>query len=417
MTLWILLLGLEPLAAVNARSAALFSRRAVPASQQLIAEPVCIGDMPWLQYPNDRGVAAPTRFSWSHGTPVQSVASTESGLFVASTNATPPSGFAVSVRLPPTNSAVVVRVFVGAAGSIGQLNATLFDTAGKQIGTASHLRPAGLSQTLTATFGAPAAVVPEPTSLRVTWVQAAGSGAYNINFQAVAVHSAPAGSISTPCTEALCTDVVSCTAEPPAESNCTTVDLDALGSLDWLHAGDSSLWPNPHPHPPKPPSPPPFPGPPQCELPEVLRRDLSRAQALQIPGPRAGERQGWLTSLRAWRAACRAALQLSDAVYEIDELKWTQTAYYQPLTMPYDRFFYNESSGNYSIDRWLDSLEATVGGIDAAVLWSGYTNMGVDNRDQFELMRSLPGGLAGLRRAVDEMHSRGVKALLPCVYH
>ena len=140
---------------------------------------------------------------------------------------------------------------------------------------------------------------------------------------------------------------------------------------------------------PNPPSPP-FPGPLQCELPEMLRKELSRPQDLQIPGPRAGEHPQWLASLQGWRAACRAALQLSTAVYEIDELKWTQSAYYQPLTMPYDRFFYDEASGNYTIARWLDSLEERVGGIDAAVLWSGYTNMGVDNRDQFELMRSLP---------------------------
>ena len=67
-----------------------------------------------------------------------------------------------------------------------------------------------------------------------------------------------------------------------------------------------------------------------------------------------------------------------------------------------------------TVDRWLDSLEEAFGGIQAAVLWSGYTNMGVDNRDQFELMRSLPGGTAALRRVVDAMHARGVKALLPC---
>lgn len=407
LSLWVLMpltVG-EQVATINA-----FSRRAGTA-QQLIAVPVRIGDTPWLEYPNDRGVAVPARFSWSHGDPVQSVASTESGLFVASPNATPPSGFSVSIKLPSV--AVVVRVFVGSAGSVGQLNATLVDSAGNQIDVASYLRPSGLSQTLIATLGAPATAA---ASLRVTWVQASDKHrGYNINFQAVAVQSPPNNS-STPCATALCTNVVSCSAEPPADSNCTIVDLDTLGNLDWLHAGDSSLWPNPHPQPPKPP-PPPFPGPPQCQLPETLRRELNHPQGLQIPGPRTGQQSQWLASLRSWRASCRVALQLSSAVYEIDDLKWTQTAYYQPLTMPYDRFFYDERSGNYTIDRWLDSLEDTVGGIDAAVLWSGYTNLGADNRDQFELMRSLPGGTVGLRHAVDAMHARGVKALLPCVQH
>ena len=110
---------------------------------------------------------------------------------------------------------------------------------------------------------------------------------------------------------------------------------------------------------------------------------------------------------------CRASLRLSGAVYELPQLQWTQTAYYQPVTMPYDRYFFNETSGDYTVDRWLDSLDETYGGIQAAVLWAGYTNMGADDRDQFEMLETLPGGVAGLRRAIDAMHARGVKALLP----
>ena len=354
----------------SSSAAVAFSRRAgLAPPQQLIEEPARIGAGAWLAFPNDRGVAVPTRFSWSHGTPVERVASTESGLFVASPDATPPSGFAVSVRLP--SAAVVVRVFMGSAGSQGQLNATLLDSAGKQIGAASYLRPSGLSQTLTARFGAGAAAA--PTALRVQWVQAPGVKGYNINFQAVAVQAASAAAPAPACAQALCTDVASCAAEPPAASNCTTVDLDVVGGLDWWHAGDSTLWPNPHPHPPPPPPkpPPPFPGPPECELPATLRKGLSRPQALQIPGPPSGaDHASWMAAMRGWRvschdiaaiwvaffsrcqryrcrqAACRAALRLSGAVYEIEELQWTQTAYYQPLTMPYDRFFYNETAGN-----------------------------------------------------------------------
>eukprot|EP01052_Picozoa_sp_SAG31_P027399 SAG31_NODE_2563_length_5473_cov_6.924823_5_plen_422_part_00 len=392
---------------------AVFSRRAgLAPPQQLIGEPIPVGPTPWLPFPNDRDVAVPTRFNWSTGTPVQRVASTESGLFVASTNSTPPSGFALSIRVPLLAD-IVVRLYVGTAGSLGQLNATLYDRAGKQIDVVSCVRPAGLSQTATVRIHPPATAAGE-TSLHFTWVQVPDDRfGYNINFQAIAVQSA-ATNTSVPCARALCSDVVTCSAEPPGGSNCTTVDLDTVGDLDWLHAGDSSLWPGSKPKPkPKPPTP--FPGPPECELPAALRKGLSRPQSLQIPGPAPNvDHENWLADLRRWRITCRATLRLSSKVYEIEELKWTQTAYYQPLTMPYDRYFFNETSGEYTVDRWLDSLEKTVGGVDAAVLWSGYTNMGVDNRDQFELMRSLPGGVASLRRAVEAMHARGVKALLPC---
>ena len=36
---------------------------------------------------------------------------------------------------------------------------------------------------------------------------------------------------------------------------------------------------------------------------------------------------------------------------------------------PFDRFFYNDTAGNYTVDRYLDSLTAQFGGIDSALLW------------------------------------------------
>lgn len=62
-----------------------FSRRmGLSPAQRLIGEPQLVGTGPWRAYPNDRGLAVPTRFSWTDGTPpVTRMASTESGLFTS----------------------------------------------------------------------------------------------------------------------------------------------------------------------------------------------------------------------------------------------------------------------------------------------------------------------------------------------
>ena len=39
--------------------------------------------------------------------------------------------------------------------------------------------------------------------------------------------------------------------------------------------------------------------------------------------------------------------------------------------------------------------------------------VGVDARNQFEVIESLPGGIEGLVRVVGELHSRGVAVLWP----
>ena len=54
---------------------------------------------------------------------------------------------------------------------------------------------------------------------------------------------------------------------------------------------------------------------------------------------------------------------------------------------------FNISKGQWTVDKYLDDLVARYGGVDAVLLWQGYPNIGVDDRNQYDLLRSLPGGL------------------------
>ncbi len=80
---------------------------------------------------------------------------------------------------------------------------------------------------------------------------------------------------------------------------------------------------------------------------------------------------------------------------------------------PYDRYFYDPALGNYTVDRYLQDLEDRYGGIDALLLWPTYSNIGVDDRNQFDYFRVMPGGLEALKDVTDQLHQRGVKVLLP----
>ena len=81
--------------------------------------------------------------------------------------------------------------------------------------------------------------------------------------------------------------------------------------------------------------------------------------------------------------------------------------------MAEDRYLYDPETGRYTVDRYLDDLEARYGGVDSVLLWYIYPNIGVDDRNQFDLIEALPGGIDGVRGMVDDFHARGVRVLLP----
>ncbi|MBV8113538.1 MAG: SUMF1/EgtB/PvdO family nonheme iron enzyme [Silvibacterium sp.] len=94
-------------------------------------------------------------------------------------------------------------------------------------------------------------------------------------------------------------------------------------------------------------------------------------------------------------------------------LQWTQSSFIQPQMMVQDRYFYDPVTHKYTVDRYLDDLEKRYGGIDAVLIWPTYPNMGIDDRNQHDMIRSMPGGLAGVHQMVEDFHRRGVRVLFP----
>ena len=123
----------------------------------------------------------------------------------------------------------------------------------------------------------------------------------------------------------------------------------------------------------------------------------------------------WRTSVEAWRAAVLAQLRYNGTVYGVPELEWTQTSYVQPQMHPYDRFLWDPVARNWTVGRYLDDLRSRYGGIDSVLVWPTYTNIGADERNQFAMIRALPGGVAGIRSLAEQFHSAGVRMLVP--YH
>ena len=126
-----------------------------------------------------------------------------------------------------------------------------------------------------------------------------------------------------------------------------------------------------------------------------------------------GTHEEWLKTINDWRTERRIRVGYSGARYEMPALQWTQSSFIQPQMMVHDRHFYDPVAGKYTVDRYLDDLEKRYGGIDAVLIWATYPNMGIDNRNQQDMVRSLPGGVEGVRQMVSDFHRRGVRVLFP----
>ena len=99
--------------------------------------------------------------------------------------------------------------------------------------------------------------------------------------------------------------------------------------------------------------------------------------------------------------------------YERPELKWTQSSFIQPQMMVEDRYFYDAQAGHYTVDKYLDDLDQRYGGIDSVLIWPVYPNIGIDNRNQYDMIRAMPGGIAGVKQMIADFHRRRVKVFFP----
>lgn len=127
----------------------------------------------------------------------------------------------------------------------------------------------------------------------------------------------------------------------------------------------------------------------------------------------AGTHAAWLRAMQAWREAERRRIGFDDAQYRRPELQWTQRSFVQPQVMVEDRLLYDPVKRVYTVSRLLDDLRQRYGGIDSVLLWPVYPNSGIDHRNQWDLLRDMPGGVAGVKAMVQDFQRQGVRVFFP----
>jgi len=134
----------------------------------------------------------------------------------------------------------------------------------------------------------------------------------------------------------------------------------------------------------------------------------------QIPGPKIPEDfKGWLADVEHWRRERQIRMGYDGSEYVRPELEWTKRNFVCVQMMIEERKFFDPVQGRYTVDQYLDGLEKEFGGVDSVLVWNTYPNLGIDDRNQYDRLRDMPGGVAGVRQMVADFHRRGVRVLFP----
>jgi iron(II)-dependent oxidoreductase len=89
--------------------------------------------------------------------------------------------------------------------------------------------------------------------------------------------------------------------------------------------------------------------------------------------------------------------KFDDTLYERSDLKWMKSSYLIVLQMAWDREFYDRFTGKYTFADVLRNGVEQFGKIDIYALWPTWPRLGLDQRNQWDIYRDLPGGIQQLR--------------------
>lgn len=88
-----------------------------------------------------------------------------------------------------------------------------------------------------------------------------------------------------------------------------------------------------------------------------------------------------------------------NTLYEREDLKWIRHTYVHHLMMAWDKFYYDGSK--FRLEEFLARGRKLYGGDDVVSIWPTWPALGLDQRNQFDLFRDLPGGTKQIKKLAE----------------
>jgi gamma-glutamyl hercynylcysteine S-oxide synthase len=98
-----------------------------------------------------------------------------------------------------------------------------------------------------------------------------------------------------------------------------------------------------------------------------------------------------------------------NTLFERSDLMWIRKCYLMVLQFAWDHEYLEATGGARPFDTFLTGRDGALGGYEAYMNWPTWPRLGIDQRNQWDLYRDLPGGIKELQRQVAFAHTHGTK--------
>jgi hypothetical protein len=131
--------------------------------------------------------------------------------------------------------------------------------------------------------------------------------------------------------------------------------------------------------------------------------DLDDAKIFAAPTDPA-DRPAWRAKLDEWREDARRRHGYTGKDYERPGAAWARTCHTVAQVWLWDELLYSFEDHRFTPERFLADARERFGGLDAVVLWHAYPVIGLDDRNQWDFYRDVP----GLTDLIETLHGNGL---------
>jgi gamma-glutamyl hercynylcysteine S-oxide synthase len=148
------------------------------------------------------------------------------------------------------------------------------------------------------------------------------------------------------------------------------------------------------------------------DLPTIQKGQRKRFETLLYPGGSVTYNM-WTKEISGeWQDGLRVFFQhrkifdlqtFNNSMYERKDLSWIRKSYVMHLMMAWDKQYYDLSDHQFHLSEFIERGKKIYGGDDVIGIWPTWPSLGLDQRNQFDLYRDLPGGTKRMKSMADTL--------------